>query len=70
MSNALFEDAIEKISKDEDYSAEISFDPNRILKDFQISADDFGGFTRHGDFNHKIKEVRPIALCCTCVAPS
>ncbi len=70
MSATLLEDAIEKISLDEDYKTSVYSDPGKILEDFQLSEESLGGFEKHGEVTHEIKEVRPTAYCCTCVAPA
>ncbi len=70
MSATLLEDAIEKVSLDENYKKSIYLDPEKLLQDFQLSEENLGGFEKHGDVTHEIKEVRPTALCCTCVAPA
>lgn len=70
MSATLLEDAIEKISMDEDYKNSIYSDPRKLLEDFQLSEENLEGFEKNGNVTHEIKEIRPTAVCCTCVAPA
>ncbi len=70
MNATLLEDAIEKVSLDEGYKKSIYLDPGKLLEDFQLSEGNLGGFEKQGETTHEIKEIRPTAYCCTCVAPA
>ncbi len=70
MNPTLLEDAIEKVSLDEDYKNSIYKDPGKFLQDYQLSNDNLDGFKKQGDTTHEIKEIRPTAFCCTCIAPA
>mgnify|MGYP007043498844 CR=1 FL=1 len=70
MDSTLLEDAIEKVSRDEDYKNSIYRDPGKLMQDYQLSEENLNGFEKHGDATHEIKEIRPTAFCCTCIAPA
>lgn len=70
METAKLEKAIERVALDESYQKAVAIDPGLLIMDYQLTQEQIDALKDAGAITHEIKEVRPTAICCTCVAPA
>ena len=61
-----FEEAIKRLSTDTDYCDTITFDPDRLKKDFGLGDEDIEALEAANGPGLQDGTIRPVAICCTC----
>jgi len=62
------QDALEQLISDEEYCNKLRFSPGKLALDFGLSEDECRTLQSGNSLNHIDKSIRPVAICCTCMA--